>query len=106
MAFTRRKAVPVTTGHDEPVNSLVASAARITNLDGRGWPAYKFGDITWQTEAWRLYDVIGELHFLANWIGSALSRVRLYVAEVDDNGRVQGETKDKKVAALADSLLG
>jgi hypothetical protein len=106
MAFTRRKAVPTATGHDEPVQSLVASAVRITNLEGRGWPAYKFGDITWQTEAWRLYDVIGELHFLANWIGSALSRVRLYVAEVDDNGRVQGETKDKKVAALADSLLG
>ena len=105
LSRSRKALVPTTTGHDEPV-SLVAAAARITSLEGRGWPTYKFGDDSWQNEAWRLYDVIGELRFVANWIGSALSRVRLYVAEVDKNGRVQAETKDAKVAALADTLLG
>src|SRR5678816_1462913 len=91
------------------MKSLVASAARIRNLDGRGWQTYKFGDDSWQTEAWRLYDIIGELRFVANWIGSACSRVRIYVAEVDANGRVQQEVeakgKGKEVAALADSLF-
>ena len=106
LSRSRKALVPTTTGHDEVPVSLVAAAARITSLEGRGWPTYKFGDDSWQNEAWRLYDVIGELRFVANWIGSALSRVRLYVAEVDKNGRVQAETKDQKVAALADSLLG
>lgn len=96
-------------GHEEPVRaepkSLVASAARI-KLDGQGWRSYKFGDDTWQVEAWRLYDIIGELRFIANWVGSACSRVRIYVAEVDKNGRVQAETEKEKVAALADTLFG
>src|SRR5688500_13593635 len=103
MALGRRR------GHETPQdpqrNSLVASAARI-KLDGQGWKSYKFGDDTWQTEAWRLYDIIGELRFIANWVGSALSRVRIYVAEVDKNGRVQQETEKEKVASLADTLFG
>lgn len=89
----------------ETRTSLVASAARI-KMDGLGWRTFKFGDDTWQTEAWRLYDIVGELRFLANWIGSACSRVRIYVAKVDDNGRVQKEVTDKKVAGLADTLFG
>lgn len=90
----------------DPEKSLVASAARITNIQGLGWRTYKFGDDTWQQEAWRLYDTIGELRYLANWVGSACSRVRIYVAEVDKNGRVQQETEKPKVAALADTLFG
>lgn len=97
-------------GAEEPVQdsvtSLVASAARIRNLEGRGWQTYKFGDVTWQSEVWRLYDVIGELRFVADWIGSACSRVRIYVAEVDQNGRVQKEVTNKKIAGLADTLFG
>jgi hypothetical protein len=106
MAFSRRRtalAAPEPEGHP---SSLVASAARIRNVDGQGWRTYKFGDDSWQQEAWRLYDIIGELRFTANWVGSACSRVRIYVADVDDNGRVQQETKKKKVAGLADSLFG
>lgn len=100
----RRRSTPEP--HPEPPKSLVASAARIRRLDGQGWQTYKFGDESWQQEAWRLYDIVGELHFVANWVGSALSRVRIYVAEVDKNGRVQRETEDEKVAALADTLFG
>jgi hypothetical protein len=91
---------------DVAPRSLVASAVRIRNLEGRAWQSYRFGDDSWQIEAWRLYDIIGELRFVANWIGSACSRVRIYVAEVDDNGRVQKEVTKKKVAGLADSLFG
>ena len=110
MRLGRAKAsVVIPPAHGEAPRSLVAAAARI-KLDGRGWPAYKFGDDSWQTEAWRLYDIIGELRFVANWIGAACSRVRIYVAEVDANGRVQKEVegtgKNKKIAALADSLFG
>lgn len=86
--------------------SLVASAARLRSISGVGWKTYQFGDTSWQQEAWRLYDVIGELRYLANWVGSACSRVRIYVAEVDKNGRVQQETDDNKIAALSDTLFG
>jgi hypothetical protein len=88
--------------------SIVASAA-LMKMDGQGWRTYKFGDSDWQQDAWRLYDVIGELRFVANWMGSALSNVRLYVAEVDKNGRIQKEVeadKKPKIAALADNLFG
>ena len=105
MRLGRARAIEVApTAHGVP-RSLVASAARI-KLDGQGWRSYKFGDDTWQQEAWRLYDIIGELRFVANWIGSACSRVRIYVAEVDKNGRVQQEVKKAKVAGLADTLFG
>jgi hypothetical protein len=90
--------------HQAPV-SLVAAAARI-NLEGQGWRTYRFGNDEWQSEAWRLYDIIGEMRFAANWVGSACSRVRIYVADVDKNGRVQQETKDEKVAAIGDNLFG
>lgn len=91
--------------HPAPPNSLVASAARI-NLEGQGWRTYRFGNDEWQSEAWRLYDIIGELRFAANWVGSACSRVRIYVADVDKNGRIQQETSDPKVAAISDTLFG
>lgn len=105
MGRQRVNAVTPPALHDSPP-SLVASAARIRSLDGSGWRSYKFGDDSWQTEAWRLYDIIGELRFVANWIGSACSRVRIYVAKVDDNGRVQEEVTTKKIAGLADTLFG
>jgi len=108
VALGRRKAIAAPAPdvvHDSGA-SLVASASRIRNLEGRAWQIYKFGDQSWQTEIWRLYDVIGELRFLADWIGSACSRVRIYVAEVDKNGRVQKECTKPKVAGLADTLFG
>jgi len=102
----QRMSPPAPTAHQG--QSLTASAVRIKNLDGRAWPAYKVGDTSWQQEAWRLYDIIGELHFVASWIGAACSRVRIYVAEVDTNGRVQQEVPErrKKIAGLADTLFG
>jgi len=101
----RQRVPDVTPPPHEAPKSLVASAARI-KLGNAGWSKYRFGDDGWQQEAWRFYDTIGELRFAANWIGSCCSRVRLYIAEVDKNGRIQQETENKKVSALADTLFG
>lgn len=109
VGFRRQKTTAVALPEDEhpsELKSLIASAARIRNVDGQGWRTYRFGDDSWQQEVWRLYDIIGELRFAANWVGSAISRVRVYVAEVDKNGRVQQETKKAKVAAIAENLFG
>jgi hypothetical protein len=86
--------------------SLIASASRI-RLDDRSWNAYRFKDEAWQRELWRLYDIIPEFRFSANWVGSACSRVRIYVAKVDKLGR-RGEeiTGPPKVAALSETLFG
>lgn len=89
---------------EEQPRSLVASAARLHWDAGTGLKTWRFGDDAWQQDAWRLYDVIGELRFIANWIGAACSKVRVYVAKVDDNGRIQKEATGK-IGGLADTLF-
>jgi hypothetical protein len=97
MVFRRNK-LPVP-------GSLIASATRITTSDPV-WNAYRLRDQQWQSETWRLYNIIGEFRFAANYVGSACSRVRLFVAEVDELGRVGNEAEDDEVQAVADTLFG
>lgn len=97
MAF-RRQQLP------EP-ESLIASASRV-RLDSSSWRSYRLRDQTWQMEAWRFYDQIGEFRFASNYVGSACSRVRLYVAEVDEMGRIGEQVDDDEVQAVADTLFG
>lgn len=59
-----------------PSNSMVASAMKMTGVRTVWQP--KEG---WQSEAWRMYDTIGELRFSANWVGRVLSRALLVVVE-------------------------
>ncbi len=84
---------------------MVASAANVRMSSG-AWKTWRFADDEWQREAWRLYDIVGELRFVANWIGAAISRCRLYVAEVDDSGEAGEEVDDPAIAALAAIPLG
>jgi hypothetical protein len=102
MAF-RRAAPPIPVV--SPGKAMVASAA-IYPVPGMMWRTFRFTDASWQNELWRLYDLIPEFHFLVNWVGGACGRVRMYAADVDDNGRVQQETDDKDVADLVDNMLG
>jgi hypothetical protein len=110
MAFGRNKEVAVI---EEPVirhrsrvpNSLVASAVKM-RFDDASYNTYRFRDETWQRELWRLYDIIPEFGYAARWVGSCCSQVRIYVAEVDRLGRVQGETTNEKINALSDTLFG
>lgn len=91
----------------DPPNSLISSAARVTLDRTDAWKEYKFRDEEWQSECWRMYDVVGELRFAANYVGSACSRVRIYVAEVDGVGRIGEEVDgDDDVQALADTAFG
>lgn len=91
-------------GHNRLPRSLVASAAPITasNVDKN----LRLKDSEWQVEAWRFYDLIGELRFAANWIGGALSQCRMYVGELDDSGEVTKEVKTGDIAKLAAVPLG
>lgn len=89
------------------LRSLVAAAAAI-RLDNQDMAAgrRKIGHLDWQFEAWRMYDTNGELRFAANRHAGAISRVRLYVAELDDQGDPGDVATDKRVAALARTILG
>jgi len=104
MAIGRRERRAET---ESPPTSLIASAARVTLNRADAWRDFKLRDEEWQAECWRMYDVVGELHFAANYIGSACSRVRIYVAEVDEVGRIGEEVdNDEEVQALADTAFG
>lgn len=89
MARTGRRALAQAEPQQE---SLVASATRLPgtptldSITGRGGQP-------WQEECWGHYRAIGEYHFAINWLGSMLSRARLFAAKYDENGhpkRVDG----------------
>ncbi len=92
--------------HPRPPRTAVTAASARMSISGVGWKTWKFGDQAWQLEAWRMYDIVGELRKYANWIGAAVSRCRLYVAEVDENGEPTQEVEDPEIAALAAGPLG
>ncbi len=91
--------------------SLVASATQVASAaqvksNVPAWNSYRLRDENWQIDTWRFYDIIGEFRFAANYIASACSRVRMYVAEVDELGRIGDETGDEEIQAVADTLFG
>lgn len=85
--------------------AVTGAVARVT-MTGASWRSYRFGDRAWQADAWRLYDITGQLRFVANWIGNSVSRCRMYVAEIGDDGELLGEVTDPEIAALANGPLG
>lgn len=88
-------------------DSLIASAVEIAPADLFSWRTYPLGrDQAWQAELWRLYDIVGEFRFAANWVGSMLSQVRIFVAEVDEHGKIGKQVDDPQIQGLADSMLG
>lgn len=88
------------------ISVVVASAVRL-GLSEEAWRSYRFTDEAWQKQAWDFYDTNPQLHNSVEYVGSACSMVRIYVAEVDENGVRQGEvTEDDQIASLADTLFG
>lgn len=89
-----------------PTRSSIALAAQIGPQDVL-WDSYRFNATSWQREAWRFYHSIPELHYAANYIGAACSRVRIFIEHLNEYGVPDGEvTDDKEIAAIADTLFG
>lgn len=103
--MARAKSTAVAIPDPDRSPALVAAAAAI-GLDGTSWKTFRLGTTQWQTEAWRQYDICGELRYAANWMGSAISRSRLYVAEIDDKGRAGKEVTDPALAILGETVFG
>jgi hypothetical protein len=65
---------------------------------------------SWQTEAWEYYDSIGEVKYAFNLVASVVSRIRLYVAVVDDPSEApvsvdKSHTVEEQLAAAAKRAL-
>jgi hypothetical protein len=109
----RRCARKAPLGHSEctthrtpgPLPAVTASTS-LVQLEGAAWQNWRFGNRQWQNEAWRLYDLTGQLRFVAGWQANSVSRCRLYVAEVDESGEAGEETTNQDIAALAAVPLG
>lgn len=117
MAFGRKKVVPAgtlgPTGNPaldqiaaERRASLVGAAVPINLGDAASWQMFKLGDHRWQWEAWRHYDICGEMRFVVNWIGNAVSRCRMYAAQVTDDGVIGDEVTDARVKLIAETMFG
>lgn len=89
-----------------PRPKAIIAAASTIPLDGSSWRNLRLGDLKWQRDAWHQYDINGELRFIANWVGQACSRARIFVADVDELGRPGEETKDKEIQLLAETVFG
>jgi hypothetical protein len=106
---TKRKTVPaggVDGPGTRPAAALTAAAVPIDLKDATSWQMFKLGDHRWQWEAWRHYDICGELRFVVNWIGNAVSRCRLYAADVADDGTVGDETSNAQAKMIAETMFG
>lgn len=89
-----------------PANALLAAAVPINLGDAASWQMFKLGDHRWQWEAWRHYDICGEMRFVVNWIGNAISRCRMYAADIADDGTVGDETTDDQAKLIAETMFG
>lgn len=93
---------------DSPVGqatAVVASAAKMRYESTSGGPLRKVTRQAWQEEAWRHYEECGELAYLVDLIAKAMGRTRLYITELDDQGRPV-ESPEQAPAGVNDTLLG
>jgi len=99
----RSPAVPIApeTRH----RALTAAVSRMS-LDEASWRSYRFGDRAWQEDAWRLYDITGQLRFVMNWVGSSVSRGILRVHKIDEHGNTGEVVDDPEVSQLSSGPLG
>lgn len=89
-----------------PAHKALTASVGAIQMEGVAWQTWRAGASQWQDEAWRLYDITGQLRFVGNWVGHSISRCRLYVAEVTPSGEAGQETEDPEIAALAGGFLG
>ncbi|GIE28966.1 hypothetical protein Ait01nite_020110 [Actinoplanes italicus] len=83
--------------------AVVASAARLRYDSGS--TLRRITKQAWQEEAWGHYEECGEFSFVVDLIAKAMSRARLYVTQVNDDGRPV-ESPDEAPEGVNDSLLG
>lgn len=63
-------------------------------------------DTGWQNEAWSMYKITPEVRYSANWIGNAMSGVRIFAGRRLEDGTVEEEPSTSRAAQLVSSIAG
>lgn len=66
----------------KPNSSITAAARPVRPSDSDAVKNANAAMRRWQLDAWRHYDTLAEIHYPACYIGNALTRFRLHIAEV------------------------
>jgi hypothetical protein len=92
-------------GKLSPVNSILASATRITSKTVASASFRKSTHEEWQDDAWAMYDLVGELRFSAMTLAQRTSKARLYVGKLGD-GPNEGPAlvTDPKIAGILEAV--
>lgn len=81
-----------------PLQSLLASAAMITSKQtsdsGFRKAAAQSGE--WQTDAWAMYDLVGELRFVVDNLASRSSKAHFYVGKLSDKSTDEPDVTDNQ----------
>lgn len=101
--FRRRRADAI---KESPNRAIVAAATRMVGPGADAYNKTRIRRESWATEAWRQYDLSGELRYAVEWMANSLSRIRLTVNEVDEKGRILGETTNQAVLDALYGLIG
>lgn len=62
-----------------PMQSLVASAKRITSATVKNTTFRRTNAEDWQQDAWEMYDLVGEMRFLTTTLANRMGQARFYV---------------------------
>jgi hypothetical protein len=86
-AITPKVAEPgIPTTRPAPMNSLLAAATRLTGASLLASRTHRTGSAEqWQEDAWEMYDLVGELRFLATVIAATGAKARFYVGTLSDD---------------------
>lgn len=84
--------------------SLTAASKKIdmNNPNGSPFHARSNQQVSWQQEAWAIYDQVGELRFASNLYANGLSRIRLELCRDDGTGEKATRLRDLKPEELTD----
>lgn len=90
-------------GQTESSRSVVLASATLVSRNRIRRGSRK---ASWTDEAWAFFDTIGELHAATTWLGNAMSRVRLFIADSDEDGDGGAEPSpaDEAPPAALDAL--
>lgn len=94
------------------INSLVASARRLTGKELTNSTFKRTSGQQWQEDAWEMYDQVGEMRFLATTLGGRVAAGRLYVGRrtkedpLSDPVPVEDQRLQDVLEAIGDGPVG
>lgn len=92
-----------------PMQSLIASAKRLTEKKLKSGTFKKSAAAGWQEDAWEMYDLVGEQHFLGSTLANQASKAVFYVGilgEGADTTDAPEPAEDQELQSVLDAVGG